>query len=166
MILFSRTFIRKRAISLATTATVAATSFALAQDTSRAYHLHGAVPLQYVADRPDLADEQSFLSENDAAMNKMMKEGQQAQDTLGRALTPVEQYMVHQQGLYGALAHISNPDDLAWKNFQKASGNSEAKSKEAVWGNLTAAQQAEFGSVDKMTSRDFIKTWQQRYDAL
>ncbi|MBR1125267.1 DUF305 domain-containing protein [Bradyrhizobium lablabi] len=30
------------------------------------------MPLQYVADRPDLADEQPFLSENDAAMNKMM----------------------------------------------------------------------------------------------
>ncbi|WP_433996169.1 DUF305 domain-containing protein [Bradyrhizobium lablabi] len=72
MILFSRTFIRKRAISFATTASVAATSFALAQDTSKAYHLHGAMPLQYVADRPDLADEQPFLSENDAAMNKMM----------------------------------------------------------------------------------------------
>jgi uncharacterized protein (DUF305 family) len=72
MILFSRTFIRKRVISFATTASVAATSFALAQDTSKAYHLHGAVPLQYVADRPDLADEQPFLSENDAAMNKMM----------------------------------------------------------------------------------------------
>ncbi len=75
MILFSRTFIRKRAISLATTASVAATSFALAQDTSRAYHVHGATPVQpvqYVGDRPDLSGEQPFLSENDAAMNKMM----------------------------------------------------------------------------------------------
>jgi hypothetical protein len=72
MILFSRTFIRRRAISLATTASVAATSFALAQDTSKAYHLHGAVPVQYVADRPDLSAEQPFLSENDAAMNRMM----------------------------------------------------------------------------------------------
>ena len=72
MILFSRTFIRRRAISLATTVSVAATSFALAQDTLRSYHVPGAVPLQYVADRPDLADEQPFLSENAAAMNKMM----------------------------------------------------------------------------------------------
>ena len=71
MILFSRTFIRKRAISLATTATVAA-SLALAQHTSKAYHLRGAMPLQYVADRPDLAEEQPFLSANDAAMNNMM----------------------------------------------------------------------------------------------
>jgi hypothetical protein len=74
MILFSRTFIRKRAISIATTASVAATSFALAQDTSKAYHLRGAMPVQYVADRPDLSAERPFLSENDAAMNKMMAE--------------------------------------------------------------------------------------------
>ncbi len=72
MILFSRAFIRKRMISLATTASVAATSFALAQDPSRAFHVRGAMPTQTVADRPDRSEEQSFLSENDAAMNNMM----------------------------------------------------------------------------------------------
>jgi uncharacterized protein (DUF305 family) len=30
------------------------------------------MPIQYVADRPDYPEEQPFLSENDAAMNKMM----------------------------------------------------------------------------------------------
>ena len=72
MILFSPNFIRKRVISLATTASVAATSFALAQDPTSAYHVRGAVPIQYAAQRPDLAAEQPFLSENDAAMNRMM----------------------------------------------------------------------------------------------
>ncbi len=72
MVLFSRAFIRKRVISLATTASVAATSFALAQDPMRAYHVRGAMPIQYVADRSDYSSEQPFLSENDAAMNKMM----------------------------------------------------------------------------------------------
>ena len=72
MALFSRTFVRKRVISLATTASVAATSFALAQDPTSTYHVRGAMPVQYVAYRPDLSAEQPFLSENDAAMNKMM----------------------------------------------------------------------------------------------
>lgn len=72
MIVFSRSFIRKRVISLATTASVAATSFALAQDPTKSYHVRGAVPLQPVADSPDYSGEQPFLSENDAAMNKMM----------------------------------------------------------------------------------------------
>jgi uncharacterized protein (DUF305 family) len=72
MALFSRSFIRKRVISLATTASVAATSFALAQDPTRLYHVHSATPIQAVADRSDRSEEQPFLSENDAAMNKMM----------------------------------------------------------------------------------------------
>jgi len=72
MVLFSRAFIRKRVIALATTASVAATAFALAQDPMRAYHVRGAMPIQHVADRPDYSSEQPFLSENDAAMNKMM----------------------------------------------------------------------------------------------
>src|ERR1700694_5460993 len=72
MALFSRTFVRKRVISLATTASVAATSFALAQDPTRTHHVRGAMPIQYVADRPDHSEEQSFLSGNGAAMNKMM----------------------------------------------------------------------------------------------
>src|SRR5882724_11951578 len=72
MVLFSRAFIRKRVIALATTASVAATAFALAQDPMRAYHLRGAMPIQYVGDRPDYSSEQPFVSENDAAMNKMM----------------------------------------------------------------------------------------------
>ena len=72
MIVFSPAFVRKRVISLATTAAVSATSFALAQDPSRAFHVRGAMPIQAVADRPDLSAEQPFLSENDAAMNNMM----------------------------------------------------------------------------------------------
>jgi uncharacterized protein (DUF305 family) len=72
MTLFSRAFIRKRVISLATTASVAATSFALAQDPTKEHHVRGAMPIQYMADRPDHSEEQPFLSENGAAMNKMM----------------------------------------------------------------------------------------------
>src|SRR4030088_2208565 len=72
MVLFSRSFIRKRAISLATTASVAATSFALAQNPPRAYHVRGALPIQYVTDRSDYPNEQPFLSKSAPAMNKMM----------------------------------------------------------------------------------------------
>src|SRR6267154_4676956 len=72
MTVFSRSFVRKRVISLATTASVAATSLALAQGSTSSYHVRGAMPVQYVADRPDYYEESPFLSENDAAMNKMM----------------------------------------------------------------------------------------------
>jgi uncharacterized protein (DUF305 family) len=73
MVLFSRSFVRKRMISLATTASVAATSFALAQGPASTDHqVRATMPIQYVADRPDHPEEQPFLSENDAAMKKMM----------------------------------------------------------------------------------------------
>jgi uncharacterized protein (DUF305 family) len=74
MVLFSRAFIRRRMIALATTASVSATSFALAQDPAGTRHVHGG--LQYVADRQEQLHEQSeeqpFLSENATAMHKMM----------------------------------------------------------------------------------------------
>jgi uncharacterized protein (DUF305 family) len=72
MVLFSRSFVRKRMISLATTASVAATSFALADDPAKTYHVRGTMPIQHVADQPDHSGEQLFLSENDASMRKMM----------------------------------------------------------------------------------------------
>jgi hypothetical protein len=72
MVLFSRSFVRKRVISLATTMAVSATSFAFADDPARTLRVRGGMPIQTVADRPDHPEEQPFLSENDAAMNNMM----------------------------------------------------------------------------------------------
>src|SRR6202166_2715140 len=72
MVLLSRSFVRKRLISLVTTASVGATSFALAQNPAGTHHVGGAMPIQYVVDRPGHSEEQPFLSENDAAINKMM----------------------------------------------------------------------------------------------
>lgn len=61
MPLFSRGFVRRRAISLATSLSVMATSFALAQDPK-----HGSE-----ARRVTDADEQQFLFEIDLAMSNM-----------------------------------------------------------------------------------------------
>ena len=72
MVLFSRSFVRKRVISLATTASIAATSFALAQNPTRTHHVGGTMPIQYVVDRTDHPEEQPFLSENTVAMKRMM----------------------------------------------------------------------------------------------
>jgi hypothetical protein len=74
MVLFSRSFVRKGVISLATTALVAATSMALAHGPTRAYRVNQTMPIQYVADWHDNSDETQFLSENQTAMNKMMKD--------------------------------------------------------------------------------------------
>ncbi|SHL80829.1 protein of unknown function [Bradyrhizobium lablabi] len=72
MILFSRSFIRKRAISFATTASVAVVSLGMAQGPTSAHRIRAATPIQYVADRTDNSSEASFLSENESAMSQMM----------------------------------------------------------------------------------------------
>jgi uncharacterized protein (DUF305 family) len=76
MILFSRAFIRKRMISLAATASVAATSFALAQNPVRTDQRHRAIPIQYVTGqdvmgRPNPSEEWAFLTANAAAVKEM-----------------------------------------------------------------------------------------------
>jgi uncharacterized protein (DUF305 family) len=72
MIMLSRSSIRKRAAAVAITASVAVAVLALAHGPTRAYHVRGTMPVQYVTDRHGDFDETPFLSENDSAMNKMM----------------------------------------------------------------------------------------------
>jgi uncharacterized protein (DUF305 family) len=72
MAFLSRAFIRKRVISLATTTTLSACSFAVAQNSMTARHVAGAMPMQMAANQPDTSPEAPFLKENDAAMTKMM----------------------------------------------------------------------------------------------
>ena len=96
MALFSRAFIRRRAISLATTTTVVATSFALAQDPPRMHHLGRALSIQNVAGRPGYSDEQTFLSENTAAMKKMVADTIEPTGDVDRDF--VEMMVPHHQG--------------------------------------------------------------------
>jgi uncharacterized protein (DUF305 family) len=72
MILFSRSLVRKRVISLAATTSVTVTSLALAQGSTPAEHIRDAITRQQVGGRADCHGESPFLSESDAAMNKMM----------------------------------------------------------------------------------------------
>jgi hypothetical protein len=71
MNVFPRAFVRKRVISLAATASVAATSLALTHGpTSAAHHIGGTIPVHYVG--LNYSDEQPFQSENELAMNRML----------------------------------------------------------------------------------------------
>ena len=70
MTLLSHPFIRKRAISLATTASVAALSLVVAHGPTSAHRIRKTIPIQYVMDRTDNSGE--ALSENESAMRRMM----------------------------------------------------------------------------------------------
>jgi uncharacterized protein (DUF305 family) len=69
MVLLPRAFGRKRMISLATTASVAATSFALAQDPTRTRHVRDGA--QYAPDQQEHSHGQASPPANAAATQKM-----------------------------------------------------------------------------------------------
>src|SRR3984893_6348803 len=64
MTLFSRSFIRKRVIAFATTASVATMSLVMAHGPTSANRIRQAMPIQYVADWQDNSDETAFLAKN------------------------------------------------------------------------------------------------------
>lgn len=72
MVLLSRSFIRKRAIWLATTASVAAAALVMAHGPSSADRIRATTPIHYIADWQNNSGEAPFLAENQSALTKMM----------------------------------------------------------------------------------------------
>lgn len=80
----------------------------------------------------------------------------------GRQPTAAELYLMHQQGVGGARNHWTNPERLAWQNMaDTAEGRQKgpAWARAAIWGNVPDDLKKQFGSVDNMTSADFVKLW-------
>lgn len=97
-----------------------------------------------------------------AAANKLAREKLQFKEKYGRDPSLTDLYMIHQQGVGGAAAHLANPDQPAWKSMLstgegKAKG--EAWAKKAIWGNVPDNLKAKFGSVENITSKDFYAMW-------
>ena len=89
----------------------------------------------------------------------------------GRDPTATELYMSHQQGMGGLSAHMAAPGVPAWQNMlatreaadrAKAGGPEAAEkwARAAIWGNVPDQLKQRFGSVDNVTSGDFLKLWQ------
>lgn len=93
-------------------------------------------------------------------------------DALTRALghepTPSDYYLAHQQGVGGAVAHLSQPNLAAWQNMASTiEGREKGASwaKQAIWGNMTPQMKAQFpGGVETVTSGDFARMWAQRFN--
>jgi hypothetical protein len=97
-----------------------------------------------------------------AAANAFIDQDQKFYKANGRMPTLTESYMIHQQGEAGAANHYTNPDRPAWQNMY-ATGEGrqkgEAWAKKAIWGNVPDDMKKKFGSVENVTSRDFIAMW-------
>lgn len=101
-----------------------------------------------------------------AAAGKMRAEGQEFAALNGRQPNAFDQYMIHQQGVAGYSAHLANPNAPAWQNMLSTGEGrqkGEAWAKAAIWGNIPDQYKAGFGSVNNVTSRDFINMWAAKF---
>jgi hypothetical protein len=86
---------------------------------------------------------------------------------LGHEPQPADYYLAHQQGIGGAVAHLSQPDRPAYQSMASTGEGrqkGEGWAKRAIWGNMSPAMKANFpGGVTTVTSGDFTAMWEARY---
>jgi len=103
-----------------------------------------------------------------AAARKTAAETAQFQQTYGRAPTPTEIYMQHQQGPAGAAAHMANPGAPAWQNMASTGEGKQKGSgwaRQAIWGNIPDSFKKQFpGGVDTVSSQDFMNIWKNKVE--
>lgn len=99
-----------------------------------------------------------------AAANMFQKQNLAFKERTGRDMKPIDRYMVHQQGEAGYSAHLANPDQPAWKNVRQYYGSDEV-AKKAIWGNIPDKDKTKFGSVENVTSGQFVNdVWASRVE--
>ena len=104
-----------------------------------------------------------------AGAAKLAAESRSFQDQYGRAPEPNDLYMMHQQGQGGYAAHMANPQGLAWENMYSTGEGREKGpqwAKQAIWGNVPSDVKERYGSVENMTSQDFVDLWKGKVEAL
>lgn len=113
------------------------------------------------ANRTDPATQARALSQENAENHDALAR------TLGHEPTPADYYLAHQQGVGGAVAHLTQPNLPAWQNmFSTVEGREKGQgwAKQAIWGNMTPDMKAQFpGGVESVTSGDFARMWAQRF---
>jgi hypothetical protein len=93
--------------------------------------------------------------------NAMEYEAKTGQPATGPVL-----YLLHQQGTAGGAKHLANPERPAWQNMLATSEGRRKGArwaKKAIWGNVPAQQKRQFGSVERVTSGQFVNMWNARY---
>lgn len=103
-----------------------------------------------------------------ATARKLADEAGEFEQKYGHLPTAAEMYLTHQQGAGGFAAHTANPDRSAWQNMlstREGQQKGEAWAKAAIWGNIPDRDKARFGSVENVTSRQFVRLWEEKVDA-
>jgi hypothetical protein len=102
-----------------------------------------------------------------AFANKQAQENAAFRARYGRDPTPGESYLIHQQGAGGYHAHVSSPNELAWRNMATtAEGQQKGAgwARQAIWGNVPDNLKRQYGSVDNITSQQFMDLWRNKVE--
>src|SRR6202050_1106831 len=104
-----------------------------------------------------------------AAAHMFLVQAEKFKSALGHFPDYAERYMVHQQGIEGAIEHYEHPERVAWQSMCATSEGllkGEHWCKRCIWGNLLPQWKRFFGSVEKISSADFVNVWTGRINLL
>jgi predicted GIY-YIG superfamily endonuclease len=104
-----------------------------------------------------------------AAAHMFLVKAEKFRWALGHHPDYAERYMVHQQGIQGAIEHYTHPKRVAWQSMcatDEGVLKGEQWCKRCIWRNLLPQWKQTFKSVDKISSGDFVSLWTERIDHL
>jgi hypothetical protein len=104
-----------------------------------------------------------------AAAHMFLVQAEKFKWALGHYPDYAERYMVHQQGIQGAIEHYTHPERVAWQSMcatDEGMLKGEQWCKRCIWGNLLPQWKDAFGNVDKISSGEFVSLWTERIDHL
>ena len=104
-----------------------------------------------------------------AAAHMFLVQAEKFRWALGHYPDYAERYMVHQQGIQGAIEHYMHPERVAWQSMcatDEGVLKGERWCKKCIWGNLLPKWKHAFGDVDNILSGDFVSLWTGRIDHL
>ena len=104
-----------------------------------------------------------------AAAHMFLVQAERFRWALGHYPDYAERYIVHQQGIQGAIEHYTHPERAAWQSMcatDEGVLKGEQWCKKCIWGNLLPEWKRAFGDVDNILSGDFVSLWTGRIDHL
>jgi hypothetical protein len=102
-----------------------------------------------------------------AAARKLATESAEFEAKYGRKPSATDLYLTHQQGPAGYEAHMTNPNRPAWQSMLSTGEGRERGekwAKAAIWGNVPDQYKRQFGSVDNITSAQFVDLWRTKVE--
>jgi len=104
-----------------------------------------------------------------AAAHMLLVQAEKFRSALGHHPDYAERYMVHQQGIQGAIEHYTHPERVAWQSMcatDEGVLKGEQWCRRCIWRNLSPQWKQKFGSVEKISSGDFVNLWTGRIEQL